>query len=124
MKLGQVCNAAVLGVSLLLATATFAADKSSIKIYEPVNVGGKTLNAGDYDLQWEGTGSNVELNFLKGRKVVATAPARMVETEKPSSASGITTSAKDDGSRALSEIHFRGKKFSLELGGAQSAEVK
>jgi hypothetical protein len=124
MKLQQIGNAAVLGVSLLLGSAAFAAEKKPIKIYEPINVGGKTLATGDYDLQWDGSGSNVELTFLKGKKVVATAPARMVETEKPAIGSGITTSASDNGDRTLSEIHFRGKKLSLELGGAQSAEVK
>jgi hypothetical protein len=124
MNLRRVCSAAVLGMSLLLASGSFAAEKASVKIYDPVMVGGKTLTAGDYTLQWEGTGSNVELNFLRGKTVIATAPARVVELAKPAIGSGTTTTEASNGGRALAEIHFRAKKMSLELGEPQSAAVK
>ena len=124
MKLSKVSGAAILAMSLLLAGSVFAAEKTSIQIHEAVHVGGKILPKGEYTLQWEGSGSNVEVNFLKGKEVVATTQGRIVEMQKESNGSGITTKAADDGSRVLSEIHFRGKKASLELGDAQSAEVK
>ena len=116
-----VYNALVLGMGLLLATGAVAAEKSSLTLHDPVSVAGKQLKPGDYTLQWEGGGPNVELNILKGNSVVATTPARLVELSKPSAGTGMTTRTHEDGSRSLSEIHLRGKRFSLEIGGPQTA---
>lgn len=124
MSLTRICNAAVLGASLLLASGAFAAEKAPLTIYDPVSVAGKQIKPGDYTLQWEGSGPNVELNILQGRKVVATVPARIVKTDKPTKGSGMVTETNGDGSRSLSEIHLGGKKLSLEIGEAQAAAVK
>ena len=69
------------GASLLLATAAFAGEKASVKVYESVKVNGTTLAPGKYDLAWEGTGSTVQLSIRQGSNTVATVPAA-VETVK------------------------------------------
>jgi hypothetical protein len=67
---------------LLVPTLTFAADKKSanVTIDQPVKVAGTQLAPGQYRMTWDGTGSDVNVAFLKGKTTVATAPAKLVST--------------------------------------------
>jgi hypothetical protein len=117
MKFANVSKGLVLGLALMLATSVFAAsNKGSMQLLNPVTVSGKQLPAGDYSVKWDGSGPNVELNILRGNKVVATTPARLIDlTQAPNSNSAVVKN-NDDGSRALAEIHFGGKKYALAIG--------
>ena len=117
MKFANVSKGLLLGLALLLATSAFAAsNRGSIELLDPVTVSGKQLPAGEYSVKWDGSGPNVELNILKGNKVVATTPARLIDlSQKPSSDSAIVQQ-NGDGSKSLSEIHFGGKKYALAIG--------
>ena len=66
MKTRNFAKGLLFGASLLLASAAFAGEKGSVKLYEDVKVNGKTLAAGNYNLAWEGSGSNVQLS-IRGR---------------------------------------------------------
>jgi len=80
MKFANVSKGLLLGLALLLATSVFAAtNKGSMQLVDPVTVSGKQLPAGDYSVKWDGSGPNVELSILKGNKVVATTPARLID---------------------------------------------
>ena len=85
MKFANISKSLLLGLALLLATSAFAAaNKGSMQLLDPVTVSGKQLPAGDYSVKWDGTGPNVEVNILKGNKVVATTPARLIDlSQKP-----------------------------------------
>jgi hypothetical protein len=113
----------VLGAALLLATGAFAANKGAVTVSTPVQVAGKELSAGKYDLQWEGNGPAVEASIMKGKKVVATVPARIVTLEQSPNSDSAVIRTNDDGSRALAQARFSGKKLALEFGeqGASSA---
>ena len=75
MKFVNISKGLLLGLALLLATSAFAAvNKGSMQITDSVTVSGKELPAGDYSVKWDGNGPNVELNILKGNKVVLTTP--------------------------------------------------
>jgi len=117
MKFANVSKGLLLGLALLLATSAFAAsNRGSMELMDPVTVSGKQLPAGEYSVKWDGSGPNVELNILKGNKVVATTPARLIDlSEKPNSDSAIVQQ-NGDGSRSLTEIHFGGKKYALAIG--------
>ena len=117
MKFGNISKGLLLGLALLLATSVFAAsNKGSMQLLDAVTVSGKQLPAGDYSVKWDGTGPNVELNILKGNKVVATTSARLIDlSEKPNNDAAVVKN-NDDGSRALTEIHFGGKKYALAIG--------
>jgi len=114
MKSQSILKSLVLGAALLLATGAFAeANKGSMQLGNTVTVAGKQLPAGDYSVKWEGSGSNVQVSFLQGKKVVATAPARLIDlSQKPDNDSAVV---KGD-NRELSEIHFGGKKYALAIG--------
>ncbi|PYX38222.1 MAG: hypothetical protein DMG75_04465, partial [Acidobacteria bacterium] len=66
MKLSVISKGLLLGMALLLATSAFASNKGSMNVQENLTVSGKQLSAGDYQLQWEGSGPNVEVNILRG----------------------------------------------------------
>ena len=82
MKASKISKGLLLGLALLLATSVFAANKGSLQVSDPVTVNGKQIAAGDYTVKWDGNGPNVELNILRGKNVVATVPARMVDLDR------------------------------------------
>ncbi|PYX77127.1 MAG: hypothetical protein DMG72_02860 [Acidobacteria bacterium] len=116
MKRSTISKSLLLGMALLLATGAFAANKGSLQVQDPVTVIGKQLPAGDYQLKWDGKGPNVELSILKGNKVVATVPARLVDINQSASSDAAVVRKNEDGSRSLSEIRFSGKKYALAIG--------
>ena len=118
MKFATVSKSLVLGLALLLASSAFAATKGSLQISKPVNVNGTTLKPGDYKVQWEGAGPNVELSILQGKNVVAKVPARVVQLQTASSSDAAVTRSDDSGASTLAGLRFQGKKFALELGEA------
>jgi hypothetical protein len=114
MKFATVSKSLVLGLALMLASSAFASDKGKLQIYNPVTVNGTTLKAGDYKLEWTGTG-NVELSILQGKKVLAKVPARVVDLDSPS-ANDAAVVNNSNGTKALAGVRFEGKKYALELG--------
>jgi hypothetical protein len=117
MKFANVSKGLLLGLALLLATSVFAAsNKGSMELLNAVTVSGKQLPAGDYSVKWDGSGPNVELNILRGNKVVATTPARLIDLTRTASSNAAVVKSNDDGSRSLAEIHFGGKKYALAIG--------
>jgi len=56
------------------------------------------------------------LSILKGNKVVATTPARLVDLSQKSNSDSAIVQQNGDGSKTLTEIHFGGKKYALAIG--------
>ena len=81
-----------------------------------MTVNGTTLQPGEYKVQWEGNGPNVEVSILHGKNVVAKVPAHVVELETPAADDAAVLRKNDKGPNALAGIRFQGKKLSLELG--------
>jgi hypothetical protein len=118
MKFATASKSVVLGLALLLASSAFAVTKLSLLLNNPVTVNGTTLKPGDYKVQWEGTGPNVELSFLQGKNVVAKTPAHVVELQTPSPQDVALSIKNDSGPNSLAGLRFRGRKFELDLGEA------
>jgi hypothetical protein len=78
-------TAVFLLAACLLPASAFAKDKSDTKfsLLHKSQIGATELTPGDYKLQWKGTGDNVQVKVLQDGKVVATAPAKLVENAKP-----------------------------------------
>jgi hypothetical protein len=108
----------VLGLGLLLASSAFAGTKTSLELSNPVTVNGTTLKPGDYKVQWEGTGPNVELSIIQGKNVIVKAPAHVVELQTPAAQDAAVTLKSDSGPNTLAGLRFQGKKFALDLGAA------
>jgi len=123
MKFANVSKGLLLGLALLLATSALAAtNKGSVQLQDSVTVSGKQLRAGEYSVKWDGSGPNVELSILKGNKVVATTPARLIDLNEKSNRDAAVVQNNGDGSKSLAEIHFSGKKYALAIG-SESASM-
>jgi hypothetical protein len=116
MNYATISKTLVLGAALILASSAFAASKASLSISNPVNVNGTTLKPGDYKLQWEGAGPDVELSIMQGKNVVAKAPAHLVNLDNVAENSAAVTRKSGDGTTSLAGVRFAGKKFELDLG--------
>jgi hypothetical protein len=123
MSVSKISKGLLLGSALLLATSVFAANKGTLQVDNPVTVSGKPLAAGEYTVKWEGAGPNVELNILRGKDVVATVPAHMVDLDRTPDRDSVVTVVNGDGRKSLNEIRFSGKKYALAIN-AESAKAE
>jgi hypothetical protein len=112
----KVTKSLVLGLAVLLATSAFAANKGSLQVQEPLSINGQQLKPGDYKVQWDGNGPDVELSIMQGKKVVTKVPAHVVDLSKASNADAAVVKNNADGSKSLAEVRFGGKKYALAVG--------
>jgi hypothetical protein len=111
----NISKSLLFGASLLLASAAFAGEKASVKVFETVKVSGKILSAGVYNLSWAGTGSNVQVSIQKGNETVATIPAQLEASDSAPASTGYSTRKEGDGSTSITTFFFAGKKYSLNF---------
>lgn len=105
-----------------LSLSAYAKDKNETKITvtDPVQVGTTQLKPGDYKLQWDGNGPDVQVKFVKGKDVLATVPAKLTENKTPVGADSITTHVVSGDVKAVDQVDFAGGKQSLVFGDATS----
>jgi len=115
MKLSK-ASTLVLASALLLASTAFAANKGSLTLSEPVSISGTQVAPGSYSVRWEGNGPNVEMKIMRGKQVVASSPARLVDLSSSANNDAAVLKNNGDGSRSLSEIRFYGRKQALSIG--------
>ena len=118
MKFATVLKGLVLGLALTLASTAFAASKANLTLNSSTSVNGTNLKPGDYRLEWDGNGPNVEVSIKQGKKVVTKVPAKVVDLDKASSNDSAVLKQNGDGSMTLAGVRFQGKKYALELGEA------
>jgi len=128
MKFSLSSKGMMLALVVMLAASAFAASdthKGTLQFLEPVQVNGKQVPAGEYQVRWEGNGPDVQVTIAQGKKVLATTPARVVDLQNKSNADAALLKNNPDGSRTLNEIRFSGKKFALAVGDeAAQAQMK
>jgi hypothetical protein len=115
MKFATISKSLVMGLALLLASSAFAATKAQLQLQSPTIVNGTKLKAGDYKLEWDGTGS-VEVSILQGKNVIAKVPAKVVDLDSRSNNNAAVVKTNDDGTNSLTGVRFEGKKYALEIG--------
>ncbi len=118
MKFASVSKVMIMGLALLLTSSAFAASKANLTLNSSATVNGTKLKAGDYKLQWDGSGPNVEVSILQGKKVVAKVPAKVVDLDKAPNNDAALLKQNDSGDATLAGVRFQGKKYALELGDA------
>ena len=92
--------------------------QSQLEPATPTTVNGTKLKAGDYKLEWDGSGPNVEVSIIQGKNVLTKVPAKVVDLSSPSQNSAAVVTLNSDGTSTLSGARFEGKRFALELGDA------
>lgn len=126
MKHRRTVQGLALSILLLVAASALAADKGNatkMTVLDPVMVNGTTLAPGDYKVTWDGSGADVQVTILQGKKVVATVPAKLEPRDVAYGNTAIVTQHDGNG-LDLVEIRPQGRKEALALGGAQSAKVQ
>lgn len=112
----------------MLASSAFAATKAHLMLQSPTLVNGTQLKAGDYKLEWDGTGPDVEVSVIQGKKVLAKVPAKLVDLKTRAQQDSAIVNTNPDGTPSLAGVHFAGKSFALELpessDGMQSGSAK
>jgi len=122
LTLNHLAKTVVLGLAVLLASSAFASNKGSLQVRETLEVNGQQLAPGEYQVRWDGTGSNVEVSFMKGKREVAKASAKVVPLDKASEFdSAVVDHA--SGKATVSEVRFAGKKYALAIGATEKAEM-
>jgi len=116
MNFTRISKVLLAGVTLLLVSSAFAGTKASLTLGHSATINGTTLKAGDYKLEWEGTGPNVEVSIIQHKNVVAKVPARLVDMTAPSENDAAVFTRNSDGSNTLTGARFQGRKYGLELG--------
>ncbi|MFZ1131527.1 MAG: hypothetical protein WCA97_17845 [Terriglobales bacterium] len=122
MKLNQVAKTVVLGLGVLLASSAFASNKGALHVREPLEFNGQHLSPGEYQLNWDGTGANVEVSFMQGKREVAKATAKVVELDRASSDDSVIVDH-TTGKATISQVRFGGKKYALVIGPTEKAEM-
>jgi len=116
MKFATVSKTMIMGLALLLASSAFAANKASLTLLNPATVNGTKLKAGDYKLEWDGTGPEVQVSIIQGRTVLAKVPAKVVDLQAPAHDNAAILNRSDSGSNTLAGARFQGKKYALQIG--------
>ena len=117
LNLKTVVRSAFASALVLFAVSAFAGSKGTLALQHPTSVGGKQLATGNYTVQWDGTGDQVDVKVYQGKKEVASSSAQVVKMDRTASYDQTITSTGDGGSSSLAEIRFRGKSFALRLAG-------
>jgi hypothetical protein len=66
-------------------------------------ISGTHLEPGEYTVRWNGTGSDVQVQFLQGKKEIVSVPAKVIAHSNPTNPA-ITMRSTEDGSKTISEI--------------------
>jgi hypothetical protein len=121
MKFTTVSKSLILGLALLLASSAFAATKAPLELTSSATINGTQLKAGEYKLEWDGSGPTVEVSILQGKNVVAKTSAKLVNLQSSAANNAAVVTKNSDGTNSLTGVRFAGKKYALELGESSSA---
>jgi hypothetical protein len=119
--------ALIFATAMLLSVMAFAKDKGNeakVDVPEAVQVGSTTLQPGTYKVQWNGTGDNVQVNFLMHNKTVATAQASLAENQTASPYTDVVTEKGANNQKQLVEIDFSNSKQVLKLNSNQANQAQ
>jgi len=107
------CTALLSMLALLFPLGALARDKNqhSVAIPESVLVGGAQLKPGNYKVEWQGNGPEVQVNFVRDGKTVATVPGTL-KTNDANVVDDIVTDTSTN-AKTLKEIDFSRGKESL-----------
>ena len=112
----QIKYAALLSMlALLSSVSALARDKNqhSVQIPNSVQVGGTQLQPGNYKVEWQGTGPQIKVNFVRDGKTVATALGTLKTNDAKVTQDDIVTDTTSANIQTLTEIDFRRTKESL-----------
>jgi hypothetical protein len=102
-------------IALMSTVSALARDKNqhSVEISESVQVGGTQLKPGSYQVEWQGTGPEVQVKFVRDGKTIATAPGTLKANDAHVIQDDVVTDTISADTKMLKEIDFDHNKESL-----------
>jgi hypothetical protein len=104
--------AVVSTLAAMCSLSAFARDtnKHSVEIQDAVQVGNTQLRAGTYQVQWQGSGPDVQVNFMQHGKTVATVPGTLKTNDAQVVQDSVVVNSS---SKTLDEIDFHRDRATL-----------
>ena len=104
-------------LALLSPVGALARDRNqhSVVIPDSVQVGSAKLDPGNYKVEWQGTGPEVQVNFVRNGKTVATVPGTLNANDNHVVQDAIVTDTASSTNK-LKEIDFGRDKESVTFG--------
>jgi hypothetical protein len=102
-------------LAFMSSTGSFAKDSNrhSVEIPDSVQVGSTQLKPGKYDVQWQGTGPEIQVSFVHDGKIVATVPGTLKTNDPQVTEDDIVIDTTSANAKTLKEIDFSHNKESL-----------
>ncbi len=114
---------AILALMLLVPMALLVAapeNSASVTFSQTVTVNGTQIPPGNYRVEWQGAGAAVEASILKGKQVLVSAPATLVNGK--SKYDGVVeTSDGQNNSKILKAIDWSNQSLRFDQGNTSSA---
>jgi hypothetical protein len=112
---------AIVALMLMAPVGLLAAPKNSANVTftEAVTINGASVPPGDYSVVWQGTGPSVEATILQGKKVLASAPATLVNA-KSRYDGAVETSDGSNNSKVLEAIDWSNRSLRFDQGNVGS----
>jgi len=111
----QIKYAALLStLALVFSVSALARDKNqhSVEIPDSVQVGGTQLEPGSYQLVWQGTGPEIQVNFVRNGKTVAAVPGTLTTNDPQVTQNDVQIDTASN-TKTLRQIDFSRNKESL-----------
>jgi hypothetical protein len=86
-------------------------------------VAGKQLPAGEYTVQWDGDGPGVQLSIMRGAKLMAVVPAKMVVLQSPPLNDTVVFGGDRRREQAVTQISFAGQSVAFEIEEVSATEA-
>ena len=102
-------------LAVLCSVSALARDKNqhSVEIPNAVQLGGNQLEPGIYKVEWQGTGPEIQVNFVRDGKTVATVTGTLKTNDAQVTQDDIVTDTTSANTETLKEIDFSRSKESL-----------
>lgn len=112
MKIRSIAILAALFAMAVWAAVAAPTNKRTINLSEPTIVGSLTLTPGQYTIEWNGPGPDVQVSFSQGKNTIVTVPATL-EAARNWSDISVTCRTEESGAHSLvaiktksSTLHF------------------
>ena len=108
------CLAVLSTLALLFPAGALARGNAhSVEIFDVVQISSTQLKAGNYKVEWQGTGPVVQVSFQQNGKTVVTVPATLKTNDDQVTQDAIMTEATSGDTSTLKEIDFGHQKEAL-----------
>ncbi len=121
MKFRSIALLAALVAMMSLAATAAPRNRKSITLSEPTIVGSTTLQPGEYTIEWNGTGPDVQVTFSREGTTIATIPATLEAAQNHYDVA-VSLRLQDSGVRSLVDLRTKNSTLHFAPHEISSAE--